>query len=527
MSLDDQQEQTAGPPIAAGRPARRPLGFLAADLPVSGFGPGWRDLPVSGLALDSRRVQPGDLFCALQGQRGHGLAHWGEAVARGATGLLTDAGQIPPAGAVGLLAAHPRRVLALLAARLYGHPADRLALLGVTGTNGKTTTVHMLHQVLTGAGVATAAWSTAWVEAPAGFRPQMTTPDAPDLHAFLARAVAAGRATAVLEVSSHAVVLERLAGLRFRVGVVTNVTPDHLDFHGSFAAYAAAKERFIRELPRESFAVLNRSDPVAAGFAPRAGAQVVAYGWGPHATWGGDEVATGPDATTFRLWYEGRPRGRVRLPVPGRHNVLNALAAMAAAAAHGVAWDRAAGVLEHFEPPVRRLEPCVVGPYTIINDVAMNRASYDAVLGAMRDLGRPLVVVNAVRGNRGPAVNREIAETLARWDRELHFGPVISTTSDGEVGRLAVDYLVRPEELDAFVEAARAAGLAVSSHRRLDAALAEAASRCVPGGILLLLGTFGMDAGPEMAARLLARRAGVIFAGLPRRDRRGDQEVPR
>ena len=509
---------------AAHGPGAR-LGDLVRALDVAGFGSGWQDVRITGLALDSRRTAPGDLFCALAGENAHGLAHWPDAEARGARALLLDRGATPPTRSVGIQADRPRQVLAAMASRLYGNPAADLRLIGVTGTNGKTTTVHMVHQILEAAGRQSGYWSTAWVDGGRGpFRPQMTTPEAPDLQAFLAKARDSGATDAVLEVSSHGVVLDRLAGLRFRAGVATNMTPDHLDFHGSFAAYRAAKERFIAELPADGHAILNASDPVVRTFSRSSQARVVMYGWGAGCDVGAEAVTVDAVSARFRLFVGGAAVTWVNLPVPGRHNVLNALAALAATLTDGIPWQVATAALQRFEAPVRRLEPFVVGPYTVINDVAMNQGSYEAVMAAMRDLERPLVVVNALRGNRGTEVNRAIAETLARWDRELHFAPVVGTTSDPEVARLSVDYRVRPEELEAFLDAADAAGLAVSIHRTLGSAVEEGVERVPPGGVLLLLGTFGMDDGPEWAVRRLARRAGVDFMGLPHTERRRYRE---
>jgi UDP-N-acetylmuramoyl-L-alanyl-D-glutamate--2,6-diaminopimelate ligase len=518
---------SAGHPTSSWRPAplREPqsLGELTRGLPVQGFGPGWERLPIRGLVLNSREAVAGDLFCAVQGEHTHGIRYWPDAEARGAVGLLVDADTPVPRGARGVRAVDVRTVLAPIAERLYGHPGSRLRLTGVTGTNGKTTTVQMVSQILAYAGFRPAYWSTAWVAGgPKPFRPTMTTPDAPRLQGFLREAVDHGATDAVLEVSSHGVVLNRLGGLRFHAGVATNITPDHLDFHGTFDAYRAAKERFIAELPPEAVAVLNADDPVIRTFAQATRAQVRFFGWGAAHDAGAVDVDPTPVTTRFRLVLADRAEPMpVTLPVPGRHNVLNALAAILVARHYGIAVEAAVEALGRFVPPVRRLEPFVVGPYTVINDVAMNRASYETVLASMDDLERPLVVVNAIRGNRGVDVNREIAAVLATWDRRLHFAPVIVSTSDPQVSRLPVDYRVRPEELEAFLSTAEAMGLAVSCHRDLVPAIAEGVERLKPGGVLLLLGTFGMDDGPELAVRLLSDRLHIPFTGLVRADQRG------
>jgi UDP-N-acetylmuramoyl-L-alanyl-D-glutamate--2,6-diaminopimelate ligase len=484
------------------------LGALTADLPGHGIGLRWQEAVVSGIVTDSRDVAPGDLFVALPGTQTHGMAYVDAAFRRGAAAVLLP--RDPPHAAdwncPGFVSPDVRRALSLMAARLYGFPGRRLRLVGVTGTNGKTTVVYLVAQLLRAAGRRAAFWSTARVEGGGhDYRPRYTTPEAPALQEFLADAAAAGEQDAVLEVSSHALTLHRVADLQFQVGVVTNVTPDHLDFHPTFEAYANAKRRLIEGLAASATAVLNADDPVAAGFAGHTAARVVTYGLAAAADVWAERLRLDADATRFRLVLGG-VAAPVECALPGLHNVSNVLAA--AAAAHALGVDAAAiqAAIPTLRPPVRRLQPDRIGPYTVINDVAMNQASYEAVLAAVAALCRPVVVVNALRGNRGPAVNRDAARVLAAWAKRLPFAPLIVTASDRHVGRLPVDYRVRPEEWEAFCDQAAQDGLAVDAYRELDDALEAACARLQPGGILLLLGTFGMDDGPELAHEMLERR---------------------
>jgi UDP-N-acetylmuramoyl-L-alanyl-D-glutamate--2,6-diaminopimelate ligase len=484
------------------------LGALTAGLPGHGIGRRWQDAVVCGIVTDSRDVVPGDLFVALPGTHTHGMTYVEAAFRQGAAAVLLP--QDPPYAAEwvrpGFVSPDVRRVLSQMAARLYGFPGRRLRLVGVTGTNGKTTVVYLIAQLLRAAGRRAAFWSTARVEGGGhDYRPRYTTPEAPALHEFLADAAEAGEQDVVLEVSSHALTLHRVADLQFHVGVVTNVTPDHLDFHPSFDAYAAAKRHLIEGLPATATAILNADDPVVAGFSGYTAARVVTYGLHAAADVTAEQVQEDADGIRFRLRLDG-VAAPVKLWLPGRHNVSNLLAAAAAAHALGVEPSVILAGVPGLRPPVRRLEPDRIGPYTVINDVAMNQASYDAVLAAVAAFRRPLVVVNALRGNRGPAVNRDAARVLAAWAKQLPFAPLIVTASDRHVGRLPVDYRVRPEEWEAFLDQAAQDGLAVDAYRELDDALEAAAARLQPGGILLLLGTFGMDDGPELAHQLLARR---------------------
>lgn len=471
----------------------------------------WAGVEVSGIGLDSRRIRPGDLFVVLEGRHTHGIRHLDNAIANGAVAVLLSQSALarfPKPPLPGLAVADPRSVLPRIAARLNGHPGRRIRITGVTGTNGKTSTVFMLHQILSEVGMPNAFWSTAAVGAAGGPRPSMTTPEAPELQHFLAEAVASGAKEALLEVSSHGIVLHRIGCLDFQVGIVTNLTPDHLDFHGSFEAYQAAKRSFIASLAPTATAVLNGDDAIVSAFGEHTRATVWRYGTQPGADIMAHTVRTGPNGSRFTLTLSpsvapGCPTREVVLPVGGMHNVYNALAALSGALALGADPDRATAALAHFRPPVRRMETQSVGGCLIINDVAMNRASYEAVMEAVRSYNRPLVVVSALRGNRGTEVNREIAVTLAKYQRMLGFAPLIVTESRRQVAALDVDYRVRPEETRAFIEEARRQRLPIAVHCDLEDAVAEGVARLKPGGVLLLLGTFGMDEGARLAARML------------------------
>ncbi len=475
----------------------------------------WEGVKVTGIAIDSQKVRAGDLFVALRGRHADGTRFLPEAVRRGARAAIVPLDCQPQGGVPGLRVAEPRETLSLVSARLFGEPSKQLFVVGVTGTNGKSTVTHMAAQILEAAGTPAGVWSTPEVYSGVRrFRPKLTTPEAHDLHGFFREVVDSGMRAACIEVSSHAVVQRRVAHVRFEAGVVTNLTRDHLDFHPDFEAYFSAKLAFVESLPDEAACVLNEDDPWVSRMAGGARARVISFGFSNRASLRACDVAYPPAGSRFAVrarpslsdlapaWFP------VEIPVPGRHNVLNALAAVGAGLAAGVPPGTIQRALAGFRPPARRLETTRIGPYTVINDVAMNEASYEAVLETMRLLRFPqLVVVNAVRGNRGPEVNARIASVLARWNRELGFAPLIVTLSHTHVARYEADYRVRPEELDAFVAAARAGGLELCVHEELPDAIREGVDRLEPGGVLLLLGTFGIDEGALIAEEMLRARS--------------------
>ncbi|AEJ38773.1 UDP-N-acetylmuramyl-tripeptide synthetase [Sulfobacillus acidophilus TPY] len=456
------------------------------------------DLPIRSIVLDSRQATVQSLFVALPGQHQHGADFAADAVRRGAVAVISSASR--PSGWPPVIpwiqTDNPRMWLPTLAARLYQFPARRLTLYGVTGTNGKTTTVYMLAAILRRAGRRVAFWSTNQVEGiPHPYRPAMTTPDSPALHEFLRQAVDTGAEDVLLEVSSHALALNRIGGLRFAAVAVTNITPDHLDFHGSFADYVAAKASIVQYVKPGGAVILNGDDPVISGWQTPAVVTRTTYGFSGTHPLTARIIESHADHSRWEWFWQNQSYGEIVLPVPGRHNIQNALAALGMALHCGIAPDVARDALAHFVPAPRRLETVTQGDITVVSDVAMNRASYEAVLATVHSLGRPVVVVNAIRGNRGPDINRDIVDVLADWADHMAFAPVIATLSTDQVASLSVDYRVRPDEQAAFLEQANRRGLAVICTDTLEAAIDAALARLPKGGILLLLGTFGMDAG--------------------------------
>mgnify|MGYP002784861456 CR=1 FL=1 len=294
---------------------------------------------VTGLAYDSRRVSPGQLFVALHGQRADGLTFVPQALAQGAIGIVAQAPRpetLPPVP--WLVVTDARRALAVAAAAFHRHPSHDMQVIGVTGTNGKTTTAYLVASIFDAAGIPCGLLGTVGYRVGGQLRAAThTTPEAPEVQALLREMADTGCGACAMEVSSHALSLERVAGMRFAAGIFTNLTRDHLDFHEDMDAYFRAKRRLFEMLPADAPALINLDDPRGPALVEIAG-RPVTYAINRPA-----DITPGPLSFSLQgLQFDVRtPRGTVRLSssLVGRPNVYNILGAVAAATALGLSFD--------------------------------------------------------------------------------------------------------------------------------------------------------------------------------------------
>jgi len=292
-------------------------------------------MDISGLAYDSRRVTPGDLFIALKGTKATGTDFAIDAVGRGAVAVVADGPAPVPLAVPWIEVADARAAMSILAAEFYAHPSRSMSVVGITGTNGKTTTAYLLRSVFEAAGrkcglIGTVTYSLGDEELPA----LRTTPEAPDVQRMFRQMVEARCAACVMEVSSHALSLRRVDDTRFAAAVFTNLTRDHLDYHGDMESYFSAKRRLFEMLPPESPGIINVDDPRGESL-KRIAVRAVTYGINKTA-----DVSPGPLSLTFEgLRFDARtPQGPVRVEsrLVGRPNVSNILATIATATALGL-----------------------------------------------------------------------------------------------------------------------------------------------------------------------------------------------
>lgn len=381
---------------------------LFEELPFASVPAGLAHAEVADLCIDSRRVVPGALFMAVPGTAVDGANYAAAALAAGAAAVAGEGralAGVPDERWISVPDA--RRAVALLAAAFHGHPDRDLDLYGVTGTNGKTTTATVLRAVLEAAGIPCGLVSTVCClmgdrDIPAN----QTTPDATVLQSYLAEMRAAGCRAASLEVSSHALMQHRVAGLRFAAAAFTNLTRDHLDYHGTMESYGLAKRRLFEQLGEnpDGLAVVNLDDPWGhelLAWLRESAIPAVTYGLDAAADFRAESVVLDVRRTRFRLVT---PAGRVDIesPLLGRHNVHNLLAVAGLASRAGVSLARLAATLAT-EPPVRgRLERVATPhPATLFVDYAHTPDALENVLRTLREVttGR-LVVVFGCGGNR-------------------------------------------------------------------------------------------------------------------------------
>lgn len=366
---------------------RRKLGDLAAaagDLLVRVHGDS--SVEITGLAYDSRRASAGTLFFCVPGATTDGHLYAFPAVEAGAAGLVVERPQIT--GVPEIEVTDSRRAMARMAAAFYGHPADDLLLLGVTGTNGKTTTAFLLDSVLRAAGKSPGLIGT--IETRVGGVPRpgvRTTPESLDLHALFAEMRAAGADSVAMEVTSHALALHRVEGVRFAAAAFTNLSQDHLDFHASMEDYFEAKRSLFTE-GRVQHAAVNIDDVFGRRLVEEAGVPVTGFGLAREADVRAEEVALGPHGIAFTL-VSPQGEAKIQSTLVGAFNVSNCLATAATAHVAGIGLAEIASGIRSLPAVPGRLEAIDAGqPFGVVVDYAHTPDSLDNVLRAARGLVR-------------------------------------------------------------------------------------------------------------------------------------------
>jgi UDP-N-acetylmuramoyl-L-alanyl-D-glutamate--2,6-diaminopimelate ligase len=446
------------------------------------------DVRVTGITHDSRAVQPGDLYAALPGHHTHGARFVQAAVAAGATAVLTDptgADECRGSGVPVAVVDSPRTVLGAVSARVYGDPARDLVMIGVTGTNGKTTVASMIESGLRAAGRRTGMIGTVGVLVDGTRYPGVrTTPEATDLQAALAVMRDRGVDAVVMEVSSIALEEGRVDGVRYDVAAFTNLSQDHLDYHGTMEDYFAAKARLFTP-ERAALGVIGIDDIWGARLAEQCSVPVQRWSLlDAHADWhavrdGGVVSIVGPDGH----------RQRVDVPLPGAFNVANAICAYAVLRSVGVAAEEAGGGIAVVEVPGRMQVVGEAAGVRGIVDYAHSPDAVERVLRAARDVatGRVIAVVGA--GGDRDATKRPLMGGVA-----ARLADVLVVTDDNP--RSEDPAAIRQAVLGGALDVAPGERSAIHEEGDRAAAITVAVSMAEAGDVVLVLGK-GHEQGQE------------------------------
>lgn len=378
----------------------------------------WADVEVRAVVADSRKVGPGALFVACSGARSRGVSFADQAVAAGAVALVVDEPFSHPLVPV-LQVSDARATVGPLAAALLGHPSRHMKVIGVTGTNGKTTTSVLIAQLLTDAGLRAAAIGTLGVWTPEGTRPgALTTPEAPDLQRLFAELLAEGFTHVAMEVSSHAVDQHRVAGVRFATAAWTNLSRDHLDYHGTMQAYAAAKARLFTDLlPPDALGFVNADDPFSRAVHESGHALGWTFADAPGAEIRVELLRSDADGIGLRI-HSADGAFELYAPLVGRHNAENLVAAALTCRALGLDETVIAKACRTLRAPRGRLEPVPNGlGALVVVDYAHTPDALEKAFAALRPLvakNRKLVAVFGCGGDRDQGKRPLMGEVSAR-----------------------------------------------------------------------------------------------------------------
>ncbi|MFZ1179440.1 MAG: UDP-N-acetylmuramoyl-L-alanyl-D-glutamate--2,6-diaminopimelate ligase [Mycobacterium sp.] len=449
------------------------------------------DAAVTGVTLRAQDVLPGDLFAALAGSSTHGARYAAEAIERGAVAVLTDAaGVAEMAGQPGFAAGtvptlvhpSPRSVLGGLAATVYGNPSEKMTVVGITGTSGKTTTTYLVESGLRAAGRTAGLIGTIGIRIDGADIPgTLTTPEAPALQAMLAAMAERSVDTVVMEVSSHALALGRVDGTGFAVGGFTNLSRDHLDFHPSMADYFEAKALlFDPDSPlRARNVVVCIDDDAGRAMAALAGDAITVSAADQPAHWRAMDVApVGAGGQQFAVVDPAGVHHQVGIRLPGHYNVANCLVALAILDAVGVSPEQASPGLLETRVPGRMEEIDCGQDFLALVDYAHKPGALRAVLTALARPGRRLAVVFGAGGERDPGKRAPMGATAAV------LADLVVVTDDNPRGEDPA--AIRREILAGTAESGGASEVVEIADRR--AAIRHAVAWAGPGDVVLVAG---------------------------------------
>ncbi|ABR47795.1 UDP-N-acetylmuramyl-tripeptide synthetase [Alkaliphilus metalliredigens QYMF] len=462
---------------------------------------------VQGVTSDSRKVKTGYVFVAIKGAESDGNNYIGEAIQRGAVIIYTEH-RITALGVMIKICSNARKTLADLCNAFYDHPSEKIRVIGITGTNGKTTTSHIIYHALKESGVSVGLIGTLDIKINNQTHfTELTTPSAEDIYYYLNKMVQQKVQVVVMEVSSHGLKSERVHGIKFDIAIHTNIERDHLNYHKNMGDYIRSKKKLFDCLSPGKVALLNLDDNHSLELLTgNNGLIVVTYGLNVRATVTASSIDTELN-TTFHFCLQRGMTTLAGLEVEpfeypfsinllGKHNIYNSLAAITCCLLLDLSCEEIAKNIKSFTGVTRRLEVIYKKGYTVIDDFSHNPASYGAVFESMQNLEyKNLHVINAIRGSRGADINQENADVLKIWYELLGMKTLMITSSKDKTGKLDE---VQVEEIGAFFKVLSEGSVNFEYVDHLSDAIETIIPRIEEGDLLLLLGAQGMDKGKEI-----------------------------
>ncbi|WP_010097810.1 Mur ligase family protein [Ornithinibacillus scapharcae] len=470
------------------------------------------EIAIEKISYHSQQVTQGDLFVCIKGYKTDGHKYLKDAESRGAAAAVVEEIQegidIPQ-----YVVTDSRIALAKLGAKFYGKPSSKLTMVGITATNGKTTTSYMTNAILENEGRRTGLIGTVMVKnGDHSFPAELTTPESLDLQRYLNDMVHNDVTHVTMEVSSAALELHRVEDVEYDIVSLNNMSKEHMEMHGTFERYFEVKSSLIRNASKNSYAVLNLDDPYSASLVDKTEATVISFGINNKNGYihcKDLDLSTGRGRFTVEILKPFEANGihyepsefQVELAVPGLHSVYNAMVAITIALISGVRIPTIQETLKEFSGVPRRFEFIHEEGIKVVDDHFANPGNIHVTLQTLDFMDyENLHVVYAIRGQRGATINRENAEVMVEWAEKLKMNEVIATRS---VSHTTSKDEVTEEEVKAFLDVMDKANIKVHLFDELPDAIGEALEKATDGDLVLLAGCQGMDYGAGIALEAL------------------------
>ncbi|WP_026673802.1 Mur ligase family protein [Alkalihalobacterium bogoriense] len=466
-----------------------------------------QDIDITGISYHSKKVEKGQLFVCIRGYKTDGHKFLPNAVSNGAVAAIVEEFQddveIPQ-----FLVKNSRIALAQLGAAFYGNPSGKMKMIGITATNGKTTTTYMTNAMLENHGYKTGLIGTVSIKIDDTSIPsELTTPESLDLQFYLKQMHDKAVSHVSMEVSSAALETYRVEKVDYDIVAFNNISREHIDSHGTFEKYFEAKSSLITEANEKSVAILNLDCPYSASLADKTKASVITFGLEQstgHIHCKNLDLTTGRAKFTYEIkkpfsydHQEFSPgEFTVELSVPGLHSVYNSMVAITVALLSGVSIQTIQETMKAFGGVERRFEFVYEKDFKIIDDHFANPGNINVTLQTLKYMDfDQLHLVYAIRGERGPTVNKENAEAIVEWAKKLNLEEIIATKS---VSHVTDKDKVTDEEVNVFMDVMFQANIKVTLLEELPDATAYALTKAGQGDLVLLAGCQGMDHGAEI-----------------------------